>query len=258
MLTSIREWAVAILLPLSTMGCAVVSEMVEIDQYPRDTAISIDERKYLINTFKCADIRTIDEQGVLECYAADGTKSLPVSPAGAFQLSAFEDQFEFAWGSEAHQAWLYEFHYLGGKERLARQIIGAFTQIQNTIDIMNTTFYTANDMQVQFPQYAAPQRFEAFKGFPVKDIREYSIADWHLNNYTYFQTGNIAYDGDEVIAQRIGRLTFHSNGLRSYDLGSTTYTSNGVSTIQINDATTYSNDGTICAAIGNMTRCRRN
>lgn len=244
-------------LALLAVGCTTVSELVEIEQFPRDTAISIGERNYLINTFKCSEIRAINLAGVLECYATDGTKSVPISPASTFQMGLFEDQFEFEWGSEEHQAFLYEFHYLGGKERLASSLIGAVRAVMSTIDVidaMNSTYYESNELVTILPQY---RNTEALIGMSAWDLRGFSIADWHLNNSTFFQINDrITFNQGGINSQRIGDIEFHSNGVRSYYFGDSIYSSNGATTRRIGDTFTASSDGTVCTIIMEITRCR--
>ena len=73
-------------------GCASVLESLE---YQRDTAISLGDYRYVINTQKCYEIRSISEDGVLQCYAEDGSQSAQVSPASEWQVTEFDKSFDF-------------------------------------------------------------------------------------------------------------------------------------------------------------------
>lgn len=257
----LASFVCALCIGLVTSGCVSVAELLEMDEFPRDTAVSIGNYNYVINTIKCHEVRNIGEDGDLECYAADGSKSAPVSPQGEWLMEQFDKYHDYEWGSEEHQAFLYEFHYLGGKERLANSMLqtvqATASLVQTTQQIMNSTNYNAATSSSSMPVYGANP---ALNGMNVWEAREFSMADWHFNNLTYFTLDNgLSYGQGGILSQRTGMITQQSNGIYSYQFGDSTYHSNGAVTRQVTDNISFTNNGTICTQItGSITRCSRN
>lgn len=255
----LSKQVVMLLIVFVISGCALISEVNEINQYPRDTAISIGERWYVISTYKCAEVRSIDDEGVLDCYAEDGTKSMPVSPGSQWQMETFKKHFDYEWGSEEHQAYLYDFYYLGGKERLANSILNSINttvyMYKTSKNLMKSDEYITGSSKSGIPLYGSSH---ALSGMSIWDAREYSMADWHFNNATYFHLNSgVTYGQGGIYSQRVGNITFHKNGIKSYQFGDTIYHSNHTTTQRITENITYTSDGTHCTKIGNMTRCRK-
>ncbi|MEZ5554519.1 hypothetical protein [Haliea sp.] len=243
---------------LVTSGCAPLAEIQETQKYPRDTALTIGGYSYLINTYRCAEVRSINDEGVLECYAGDGSLSAQVTPASQFQLNMFEKYVDYEWGSEEHQAFLYDFHYLGGKERLANGIVQPFfTVFEVTKQVMDATKYSSESSATTGPIYGKDPVLE---GMSAWEARQFSLASWHFSNSNYFSFGNgLTYDTGGSLSKKIGGITHHSNGLKSYHFGDSTYHSNRTTSVRIGDNMSYTSDGTICTSLtSNITRCRKN
>lgn len=246
-----------VLLVISVVsGCISMEEIAENEHYPRDTAISIGDQRYVVNTYKCAEIRRINDKGALECYAADGSKSAKVSPEGDFQRQLFDKYIDYEWGSEEHHAFLYDFYYQGGKERLANSLAQTTIAIVEIHQAMNSSSYNQGTSTGGVPLYGTNP---ALNGMTVWGAREFSLADWHFNNISYFNLGNgRTYTQGGISSQTIGNLTFHSNGVKSYHFGDSIYHSNGTTSISVSDSLTYTNDGTHCLSVtSNIVQCRK-
>lgn len=243
-----------VLLASITTGCTTISGVVEEVQSPRDTAIIIGKHHYLINTYKCAEARNIDEDGVIDCYAADGSRSASVAPAGDLKLSMFKKYVKFAWASEEHQAYLYNFHYQGGKERIAANLVNSAALVYSAVNFMKEAKYSTYNSGDSHPKFGtAPE----LNGMSIWDAREYSIANWNLHNANLYSLGSgITFNQNGIYSRKIGNLTFHNDGTRSYQTGNSTYNTSGKLTNQITDSISYSTNGMMCMDIGSITRCR--
>lgn len=244
----------AVFLTFITTGCSTISGVVEEVQFPRDTAIIIGKHHYLINTYKCAEARNIDERGVIDCYAVDGAKSTAVAPLSNLRISIFEKHAGFKWASEEHQALLYDLHYQGGKERLVGNLVNSVALVYLTVNLMKDVKYSTYESGAGFPIFGtAPE----LNNMSIWDAREYSIANWQLHNASFYhKLGNgITLSQDGGYSKQIGNLTFYSEGTRSYQSGNFIYNTNGVHTRQVTDRLSYSTDGTSCITIGNLIRC---
>ncbi|WP_191628425.1 hypothetical protein [Pseudomonas fluorescens] len=255
----ILKRALHALLKTSTMGlaalaagCSTVSSVVEEYSYPRDTAVNIDKYHYLINTQKCADATRISPDGVIDCRAADGTKSASISPVGDLQMSLFKYN-KFAWGSEEHQALLYDFHYLGGKERMAQNLVGSVAFIYSVNNTMKSTKYGSIATGIG-PNYgSAPE----LKQLSVWDAREYSLANWSLQNSNLYNFGNgTLVNKNGIVGTQIGNITYYKNGVNEYSSGSHSYFSNGLRSMQITDSITAFSNGKSCTDIGPIKKCQ--
>lgn len=238
-------------------GCASISEIAESLKYTRDTAITTGTYRYVINTEKCYEIGSISDEGVLDCYAEDGSQSAQVSPATEWQVKKFDESFDYEWGSDEHQAFLHYLYYEGGLERLASDIANSVVfaiQLHQTIDSLGSSAYDPNSSSSMMPSYGSNP---AMKGMSVWDARGFSLADWHFNNATFFNFGGnqtIGRNGQNI--QRIGNFGFHSNGLRSYYFGGHTYHSNGSTSISTSSISSYNNGGQNCIKpTDNIVRC---
>ncbi|MEH6589159.1 MAG: hypothetical protein V7746_02820 [Halioglobus sp.] len=237
-------------------GCISLAEIQENEQYPRDTAISIDGRYYTINTYKCSEVRNINDKGVLDCYAEDGSRSAQVTPESQFQIKMFNSYFDYDWGSEEHHAFLYNFYYLGGKEQIVNNATQSANAIFQITQLMNSSTYDAGRPAVGAPYYGTNP---ALSGMSVLGAREFTRADWHFNNIDYFSvTNGLTYSNGGISSVRIGNVTRHSNGIRSFHSGDSIYHSNGTATIKVTDRINYTNDGTHCIKLtSSITRCQK-
>ncbi len=254
--SSLKKTAIStIFLSFITTGCTTISGVVEEVSYPRDTAIIIGKYHYLINTDKCAEVRNIDERGVIDCYSEDGLKSTPVTPLGDFRLSIFKKHAEFEWASEEHQAFLYYMHYQGGLERLASNLVNTVAFVHSTANFMKEAKYSTYNSSAGFPKFGA---FPELNSMSMWDAREFSIANWQLHNSSFYhnQGSGVTLNQAGIYSKKIGNLTFYNNGTRSYQIGNSTYNTNGTRTYQATDRVSYSTDGTNCLTIGNIIRCR--
>lgn len=235
-------------------GCTTISGVVEEVQFPRDTAIIIGEYHYLVSIYKCAEARNINEDGVIDCYAADGSRSASVAPVGDLQLSMFKKYVKFAWASEEHQAYLYNIHYQGGKERIAANLVNSAALVYSTVNLMKEAKYSTYNSGGDYPKFGSNPELN---NMSMWDAREYSIANWKLHNANLYKLGGgITSNHSGIYSKKIGDLTFYSDGTRSYQTGNSIYNTGGKLTKQITDSISYSTNGVMCMDIGNITRCR--
>lgn len=233
-------------------GCSTVSSVVEEVNYPRDTAITIGKYHYLINTEKCADATRISSDGEIDCRAADGSKSASITPFAEWRVNYLYKYYKFQWGSPEHQAFLYDFHYKGGKERMAQALVGSVLMVATVANAMKTTNYGSLPAGTG-PNYGS---FPELKSLSVWEAREFDIANWSLNNSTLYDLGNGMLTNQNGFAGRkIGNFTYYDNGLREYSMGSTSYFSNGTRSMQVTDSITSLSNGRHCVTIGPVRKC---
>ena len=211
----------------------------------------------MINTQKCHEIRSISEDGVLQCYAEDGSQSAPVSPASDWQVREFDKTFDFAWGSEEHQAFLHYLCYGGGFERIAKQILdsAAFAiQLHQTIDSLSSPVYDPGSTSAAMPKYGANP---VMLTMSVWEARGFSLADWHFKNATFYTTSsNLMVGSGGQRIQRVGNIGFDGGGMRSFYFGDYAYHSNGSASIATSSTSSYNNRGENCLKITeNIVRC---
>lgn len=165
-------------------GCSTMAIMHESLEFPRDTAVIVDERKYIINTTKCAEIRDISEKGWLDCYTLDGVQSAPAFPEPSFVINAVESRFE--WASTAHQAMLFDYYYGGGMEQAIEEMQSSLGLLSATLDLIDTI-----ETSQQMDQDAIRLRTEGLHaslagGTPALRAHQSRMVTWHLNNSRYF------------------------------------------------------------------------
>lgn len=235
-----------------TAGCSTVSSVVEEVNYPRDTAITVGKYHYLINTEKCADATRISSDGEIDCRAADGSKSSSITPFAQWRVNILRENLKMEWGSPEHQAYLYDFHYNGGKERMAQALVGSVLMVITVANAMKTTNYGSLPAGTG-PNYGS---YPELKNLSVWDARHFDIANWSLNNSTLYDFGNgMLVNRNGFVGRKIGNITFYKDGLREYSMGSTSYFSNGMRSIQVTDSITYLSNGQNCITIGSVRRC---
>jgi hypothetical protein len=167
-------------------GCTTIAIVNESKSFPRDTAIVLNDEKYLINTIKCAEVRGVSEEGVLDCYAIDGTQSAPVVPANALQVSLTESRSGLEWASPEHQAWLFNYFHGGGQERALANMQAGLAHIRSTLDLIDTI-----EAAEQMEQDEIKLNMEGFKasltgGMSARQAHRALMVQWHLNNSRYF------------------------------------------------------------------------
>lgn len=174
------------LVALLSTGCTTLAIMQEKQKWPRDTAVTIQGSEYLINSIKCAEIRSISGDGELDCYASDGTQSAPVTPAFNLQISMVEENWGY-WGSPAHQAFLLEYFHMGGMERnaaaIGQQLMGTYQATKSTIDSLEASKQMSED--------SAKMKLEGIGAWSAGGQSAYEIhrtrrIQWHLDNASYF------------------------------------------------------------------------
>lgn len=240
-------------LAMLAAGCSIVSSVVEEYSYPRDTAVNIGKYHYLINTQKCADVTRISPDGVIDCRAADRTKSASISPAGDLRMSLFNKYNKFAWGSEEHQAFLYDFHYLGGKERVAKNLVGSVAFIYSATNAMKSTKY-GSIAPGAGPDYGSALELNKFS---VWEVREYSLANWSLQNSNLYNFENgMLVSKNGIAGVKTGNITHYKNGVNEYSSGAHSYFSDDLRSMQITDSITAFSNGQFCTDIGPIKRCQ--
>jgi len=236
-----------------TAGCATVSSVVEEVNYPRDTAITVGKYHYLINTEKCADATRISSDGEIDCRAADGSKSSSITPFAQWRVNALRGHLKMEWGSPEHQAFLYDFHYKGGKERMAQALVGSVLMVAAVTNAMKTTNYGSLPAGTG-PNYGS---YPELKKLSVWDARQFDIANWSLNNSILYDFGNgMLANRNGFAGRKIGDFTYYDNGLREYSMGSTSYFSNGTRSIQVTETITVISNGQTCNNISGIRICR--
>ena len=171
---------------LLSSGCTTLAIMQEKQEFPRDTAVIIQGNEYLINSMKCAEIRSISDDGELDCYASDGTQSAPATPAFDSQVDMSEEIWG-PWGSPAHQAHLLEYFHMGGMERnadaIAQQLIGTYQVTKSITDSLEASEQMSED--------SAKMKLEGIGAWVEGGQSAYEIhrtrkIQWHLDNGRYF------------------------------------------------------------------------
>lgn len=241
------------LIAFASTGCSTSLFLEEI-QHPRDTAIIIGPHYYLISPYKCAKAKSIDEKGIIECYAADDSKSASVPPIGNFQRRMFEKHLPYAWASNEHQAALYHFHYQGGKEQAAANVVSALTAAHTAVEALDSVSYAAHKSAHPTHSFG---NFQELDSMSVWEAKEFSIANWHLQNSTIYNLGdNYDFSSQGFESRRLGNLSLHKGGSASYHTGNTTYHTGGMLTHQVTDSISRSSNGKHCIKISIVTRCR--
>lgn len=107
-------------------GCATIEAGIEGSSFPQDTAVLVNGVPYQINMEKCAEIRSVDENGDLNCYDYAGNKSARISPVSEFRVSVLKDKMGMEWATPEHQIFLFNFYHRGGVERSVAAIRDGF------------------------------------------------------------------------------------------------------------------------------------
>lgn len=166
-------------------SCSNVAYIYESQKYPRDTAIILNGNYYQINMFKCAEIRSVSEDGVLECYSATGDVSATQPPISDFDKNIIESYLNVKFGSEEHNKYLFNYYYKGGKEENQRKASVAMNNLKsanNTIDMLKES----EKIEHQAFKKSVSNIGVYFKG--SSDIQEHrqDMIRWHLRNAVYF------------------------------------------------------------------------
>lgn len=175
-----------VLVATLSASCSTIEIMQESSEFPRDTAVIIGERNYLLNPIKCAEIRDIDEKGELDCYDTDGVQSAPVSPAAAFQARILKSQFNIDWGTPEHQEMLIHYLYEGGMEQALQGIQESMSLMSEMLSIIDTI-----ETSQQMDRDEIGLRIEGINaslagGTPALRAHRSRMMTWHMNNSRYF------------------------------------------------------------------------
>ncbi|NNA05138.1 hypothetical protein, partial [Pseudomonas lundensis] len=164
---------------------------------------------------------------------------------------AYFSTFENLFGDS--QAFLYDFHYKGGKERMAQALVGSVLMVAAVTNAMKTTNYGSLPAGTG-PNYGS---YPELKKLSVWDARQFDIANWSLNNSILYDFGNgMLANRNGFAGRKIGDFTYYDNGLREYSMGSTSYFSNGTRSIQVTETITVISNGQTCNNISGIRICR--
>lgn len=167
-------------------GCASFSADIEGIDYPRDTAILIGDFAYRINTIKCAQVKAVGENGVLDCYDSEGRQSASISPASDLNRKYLKENMGMEWASPEHQAYLFDFYHRGGKEKMVGGFINSVQQVaalrnfSDSLEKSRTINLTSAKMKIK--------GVEAYMsgGMSAWQVHQFNASQWHLNNSRYF------------------------------------------------------------------------
>ncbi|UYI46957.1 hypothetical protein OFO16_14380 [Vibrio natriegens] len=183
--------ASAISISFLIVGCTNMNteEFVESFSYPPDTPILIDDIPYQINTTKCAEIRGINSDRSLNCYAVDGSRSAQITPIPDFRRNMVEEENGFEWASPQHIAMVYSYFHLGGKEELQRQLANSlkgFVTATSVLDLSDTIEAHQEYEQESFRRKVKGINIYQSQGFNAWMDHQDSLFDWHMNNARVF------------------------------------------------------------------------
>jgi hypothetical protein len=188
-----RNLTIAILLissALASTGCASLQADIQGRDYPADTAILIGGTAYQINTYKCAKIKSIGDDGALDCYDPDDRKSASITPVSDWRRKLAEQHVGDTWASPKHQAFLYFMFHQGGGERALANAMNGVMQVRDTYSATKGILDSV-DKSKEMDSKAAQLKLEgggAYMrgGTPAWQAHNSKVIGWHLENSRYF------------------------------------------------------------------------
>lgn len=172
-------------------GCTSLAVGIQGIKYPQDTAILIDDTPYLINTFKCATIKEIQENRRLICYDLEGRRSAKVPPASENHRDKLKIKFGIEWASPEHQEELFNWYYGGGKEafeKAVRDSVAVSMQLAMSVNDLSKSLDRSRKMKIQemrLRQKGIDAHISG--GMPAWQAHQFNVVQWHLDNASYFR-----------------------------------------------------------------------
>lgn len=171
---------------IASSGCATLAEQAQSLEYPLDTAILIGTVAYQINTVACAEIRSIEADGALNCYDASGKRTTPMTPVSDWRRKMAEEHLETTWASPKHQAWLFFMLHEGGLKKAVEGSVAGVMRARATIESAKATLKRAEQVG-DLEQKIAQDRVNgaiafATGGYPKWFAHQQAVSTWHIKN----------------------------------------------------------------------------
>lgn len=190
-----RKIAVLLAIAISSSfllgGCASLKESKEVfEGYQPDTAILIGDVPYLINTVKCAQIKSIGENGALDCYDSEGRQSASITPFANWRRNFIKEKMGMEWASPEHQDYLYYMIHGGGNQKVVGEFVNSMQQVRASyasVKNLNDSISKSREISSQEAQMKI-KGVAAYMsgGMPAWLAHQSNVIQWRLDNSRYF------------------------------------------------------------------------
>lgn len=195
-----RSYRFLILLPIIftalLSGCSLLAVGIEGIKYPQDTAVLIDDTPYLINTFKCAQIAAIRENGRLVCYDLEGRRSAQIPPASEGYRNRLKEKFGIEWASPEHQAELFKWFHGGGKEAFEKSVADVLSvsmQLGQSVSGLSKSLEKSRKIKIQEAKIRQKGiEYHISGDMAALQAHQFNVVQWRLDNADYFRNQAIA------------------------------------------------------------------
>ena len=182
-----KNSAFYVTLTLLLGGCTSLPAELESISYPPDMAILITNVPYMVNSVKCAEIRSIGAERELHCYDAEGNKSAVITPVSEFRRNITKEKLGFEWASAEHQAFLFDFIHNGGADRAVGQMTGTMMKAYSTAKGIHDLHEKQNEISEQEAEMKLKGTSAYLSGgMSAWQKHQFDVVQWRLDNSRFF------------------------------------------------------------------------